>query len=1383
MARPATTPTTYWFRKIAVGLIAACGTAMTLNAAGAAESLGSSAAPLRATGPGSPSQSQESAPFGKKRAAPLPSQQKALAPGDQQAAEANEPSRQDLRPASADDKEGAARTGERTVRANAFPAAIEELKKDRKLKLSDFRQQRPAASEVNRLMAKAASGPIRVIVTLKTLLTPEGLLGERLASEQRGTIALQQQRLLDDLRQYRDSSALQLLRQFDAVPMLALKLNAEALAALSTRIDVAAITEDVPDAPLLNGSAPAMGSADALDRGFSGSGWNVAVLDSGIDRSHQFLRGFRAEACFSANNTCPNGATTQTGPGAAAACTFSDGCFHGTAVSGIATGASQSGLTNREGAARNASLIPVQIFSRITGSFCADGVGPCLGSFQSDQIAALQYVFNQRSNYSIAAATLSLGGSTTTANCDNDPRKPIIDMLRSVNIATVIASGNDGLVNAVTIPACISSAISVGATDNDGNLAFFSNVGNASLLDLVAPGVNVTSSCPYAMFPSGFCISSGTSFAVPHVAGAFAVMQSQANRTVAFNEARLEDQALRRADQRNGGVEMNLRGADVFDALASINRLTLTSGNPESVYRTPRPIPHTFNYTATRSSWSVAALRQSSGVDVDMVQCEGPVSDNCAISGSSGRGLYGDGVTTIDLIATNHDDGLRPFPETMGLRFNQFSTSSFAAPDDGFYGVQVSQARDRDFGSLYGTVFTGFGPRQILQVFESPPFSAGTRLYIRAVHEMPIELYAFSSDPADPASHVRGVGSADAAAINLSSGASEISFVQRADSWAGIVVVNRGGEGEVILYSDDTAPTGSVLINGGAASTTTRNVTLTLAADDGTTGILDMRVAVDGVADSEAWEPYITSKPVTLAQTAGTATVAVQFRNNAGMISDSFTDSITVQATPVVLNVADVSVVEGNAGTTIANVTISLTAPSTERVTGRLATSNGTAIAGSDYASRNGDVSFAPGQTERVIAITVNGDVAVEPDENFFVTMSNVVNATLGDGQGVVTIVNDDAVLPTLSINDTSVAEGNSGTRNAVFTVTLSAAATSPVSVSFATANGTATAGSDYLATSGSVTIPTGARTAVINVPVNGDTLVEPNETLFVNLSASSGATLADAQGLATISNDDSAATSPGIGVNVSSFNFGNVPVGGSSVQRMLIISSTGTAPLAITSIRLAGDYVGSSACPASLAPGATCALTGSFRPTAAGARPGSVTITSNAPSSPTVVQLMGTGTTATPSPSLSINDVSVDEIDFNTGSPGIATFTVRLSAAATGTVSVNYTTADGTARAGGDYRATSGTLTFAAGQTTRTATVSVIDDNEKEPHETFSVALSNVNGSATIADGMGVATIIDDDVADSRVSVTISDVVVAEGRDGRRQAVFYIEGPTNERD
>ena len=133
-------------------------------------------------------------------------------------------------------------------------------------------------------------------------------------------------------------------------------------------------------------------------------------------------------------------------------------------------------------------------------------------------------------------------------------------------------------------------------------------------------------------------------------------------------------------------------------------------------------------------------------------------------------------------------------------------------------------------------------------------------------------------------------------------------------------------------------------------------------------------------------------------------------------------------------------------------------------------------------------------------------------------------NATIGDGLGLGTITDDDP-LPTLSVNDVTVTEGDTGTVNAVFTVTLAQASGLGVSVDYATANNTAIAPADYTAASGTLTFAAGETTKTVTVLVNGDTLDEANETFFVNLSNPSNATIADGQGVGTITDDDAPST------------------------------------------------------------------------------------------------------------------------------------------------------------------------------------------------------------------------------------------------------------------
>jgi hypothetical protein len=221
------------------------------------------------------------------------------------------------------------------------------------------------------------------------------------------------------------------------------------------------------------------------------------------------------------------------------------------------------------------------------------------------------------------------------------------------------------------------------------------------------------------------------------------------------------------------------------------------------------------------------------------------------------------------------------------------------------------------------------------------------------------------------------------------------------------------------------------------------------------------------------------------------------------------------------LTINDVTLFEGNAGTKTAVFTVSLSAISPNPVTYTIGTVNGGATAGSDYvASTLTGQTIPAGALTKTFSVTVNGDTLVEGNEAFSVLVSAVTGAGVGDGTGVGNIVNDD--VRTLSIADASVSEGNSGTKTLVFTVALSQASTSAVTYNIATSNGTATAGSDYVAASATgETIPAGALSKTFSVTLNGDTTNEASETFTVTLSAPSGASLGDGSAVGTITNDD----------------------------------------------------------------------------------------------------------------------------------------------------------------------------------------------------------------------------------------------------------------------
>ena len=224
--------------------------------------------------------------------------------------------------------------------------------------------------------------------------------------------------------------------------------------------------------------------------------------------------------------------------------------------------------------------------------------------------------------------------------------------------------------------------------------------------------------------------------------------------------------------------------------------------------------------------------------------------------------------------------------------------------------------------------------------------------------------------------------------------------------------------------------------------------------------------------------------------------------------------------TSAALSIADVTVTEGNSGTLNAALVVTLSHASAQTVTVNYATANGTAVAPGDYTARTGSLSFAPGTTTAQVTVPVVGDTRNEINETLTVRLSGATNAALADSTGIVTIVDNDPV-PSLTIADVTRAEGNSGSANAVFTVTLNAVSGRPVSVNYATANVTATGGVDYTTTTGTLSFAPGVTTRQITVPVRGDILDEANETFQVNLSGAVAATFTDSRGIGTIADDD----------------------------------------------------------------------------------------------------------------------------------------------------------------------------------------------------------------------------------------------------------------------
>ncbi len=302
-------------------------------------------------------------------------------------------------------------------------------------------------------------------------------------------------------------------------------------------------------------------------------------------------------------------------------------------------------------------------------------------------------------------------------------------------------------------------------------------------------------------------------------------------------------------------------------------------------------------------------------------------------------------------------------------------------------------------------------------------------------------------------------------------------------------------------------------VNGTATSSSdyvAANGTLTWAAGD--TSAKTISVTVNGDTTVEADETFYVNL-----SSPSNATVS----DNQGMGTIQNDDiSLAIAAT-------DATKAEGNSGTTPFTFTVSRTGLTTGTTTVNYAvTASGTNPANTaDFGGTlpSGQVSFAAGETSKVLSINVSGDLVVEPDEGFMVTLSGASgNAQITTPTMTGTIQNDDVALPALSINNVTLSEGDSGTKSFTFTVSMSGTNSQGASVSYATANGTATAGSDYVATSGTLTWVAGdVSSKTISITVNGDTTVEPDETFYVNLSNHGGASVAKGQGVGVIQNDD----------------------------------------------------------------------------------------------------------------------------------------------------------------------------------------------------------------------------------------------------------------------
>ena len=393
----------------------------------------------------------------------------------------------------------------------------------------------------------------------------------------------------------------------------------------------------------------------------------------------------------------------------------------------------------------------------------------------------------------------------------------------------------------------------------------------------------------------------------------------------------------------------------------------------------------------------------------------------------------------------------------------------------------------------------------------------------------------------------------------------------------------------------------------------------------------------------EQWRLGLFSSPLLnqcLGQACGVADSADNVRglSNAAAAMAGLVPSVPAGSSPVV-SISDASVIEGASGGATARFSITLSAPASAPVQLSLGTTNGSAVAGSDYVAVSSASRTIPaGQTRVDFDVTVNGDTEVEANEVFALTLQSVSGAFVADGQGVATIVNDEAI-PTLSVDDVARPEGQSGVGLVPVTIRLSAPSPTPVGFSlrahdYAPGPTAAVVGEDFVDTNlGNLSIPAGLTSETVFVASRGDTTVEQDESLYVVVGNVTGALVGDAFAVVTLRDDD------------------------------------------------------------------------------------------------------GPDTTT---PRLSISDADTIE-------GGVATFTLRLSAPSASAVTADLATAERAATPGVDFTARTTTLSIPAGQTSAAITVQTLADSAVEPDESFWLLMSNVSG-AVVEDFRGVGWIRDND-------------------------------------
>ena len=1253
----------------------------------------------------------------------------------------------------------------------------------------DFTEESGSGDGVPRLLDTSGDGLTaddtgRVIVELDTSgpVRPEAALDGAQVAVQRSDIAATQAALRSDLA----GTGTRVVHTYKSLPYEAVEASPQALARLRRSPHVKAVHPDRRFQPALAESVPLVQAPDAWAAGYDGSGQTVAILDTGVEKNHPMLTGkVVEEACYatgqrwnsalesllyytygwpepSENPGCPNGTKTQQGDGSARKCAYDSGCFHGTHVAGIAAGDGAS----YDGVARGANIIAVNVFGLSKNDFyCGALFWPdvqCAFALESDILAGMEKVYELRSTYSIAALNLSLGGQGYTTFCDSDPLKPAVDNLRGAGIATVVATGNNGGLGMST-PACISTTVSVGATTKDDWVADYSNF--TPMTSLFAPGSDVLSS--YPDLTDGF--ASGTSMATPHVTGAWAVIKQQ-YPTASVDEIlaalRSTGKPIRR--EFTPVTKNRIRIADAMEEMGAANHRPV-AGRDQVNAPDNNSTPVTVDVLANDSDPEGDPFTITSHTQATLgeVVCS---TTSCTYTPYAGFGAVTDGFsyTVTDSVTgrTATGDALVDLPGTL-CEWDEDGVTLQVGTGDNSLSANVDR-----MGYVIGATYDPPGSLEYGYTEPDYPY-VGVNLLGDCGLVDATEVSATADTLVSTAQVAPGLDVELTQQVSQSGGEALLTRTY--------VMTNNGPDPRTVHVSrsrvdndsdDESAgaasPDGSVLYTYNGSSPSVYMAYESAldgdpTPDRWTIGMPFWAAGETGVTDDENATVMNDTDGDLVVDETGHFTLA---QTHSPTIAPGASRTLTFvtrfgafgEATGRVQFAAQTRDVDEAAGT--ATVDVTRIGGSSGAASVDYATSDATATAGDDYTSTSGTLSWASGDTAtQTVTVPVTADGTAEGPEAFELTLSNAVGATLGTADGAVVTIDDTAPpspgVISLATDTLTVGEGDTVNIDVVRT----GGSAGPASVVFQNTLDTASY-SDYQDTQGQLSWADGdVAPKTISFDVDTDFRDETDETLNVVLGTAKGATLGT-PALATVTVTDTTPPATAGELSVSEATDVDEEAGVANVVVSRVGGSEGE-------VHVTYDTYASTA--ASWLDYTPTTGTLSWADGDGAAKTISVPLLDDTAQESTeyfVVNfwdfnvLMADSTYATQvnildedqpgKVRLTATTATVDE------TAGTATVSAERVEGDVGAATVNYATANGSATAGADYTASSGTLSWADGEDgVKTFTVPILDDTTGEIDETFTVSLSGATGASLSTPSSETVTIVDDDPTYDQASLT----------------------------